>query len=52
MRDAPSDKAAVVIDIIYIVSTIVFFALMIAYVAACDHLGRSADVERGGKEQS
>jgi hypothetical protein len=41
-----------VIDVLYVVTTILFFALMIAYVGACDHLGRSADVERAGKEQS
>jgi hypothetical protein len=41
-----------VIDLVYVVATILFFALMIGYVAACDRLGRAADVERGGKEQS
>ena len=40
------------IDIIYILATILFFALMIIYVAACDRVGRAADVERAGKEQS
>jgi hypothetical protein len=39
------------IDIIYVLATIVFFALMIAYVAACDRLGGAADVEREAKEQ-
>ncbi len=39
------------IDLVYIVATIGFFAVMIAYVEACDRLGRAADVERGGKEQ-
>jgi hypothetical protein len=38
------------IDIIYVLATLVFFALMIAYVAACDWLGRGADVERAPKE--
>lgn len=39
------------IDIIYIVSTALFFALMIGYVAACDRLGRAADVDRAPKEE-
>ena len=39
------------IDLIYVAATVVFFALMIAYVAACDRLGRGADVERAGKDQ-
>jgi len=34
------------IDFIYVAATVVFFALMLLYVAACDRLGRSADVER------
>jgi len=33
-------------DLIYVASTIAFFALMIAYVAGCDRLGRTADAER------
>lgn len=45
------EESTPVIDIIYVVTTIVFFALMIAYVAACDRLGRAADVERGGTER-
>ena len=40
------------IDVIYVVATVLFFALMLAYVAACDRLGRNADVERASKEQS
>lgn len=39
------------IDLIYTVVTVAFFALMVAYVAACNRLGRAADVERAGKEQ-
>jgi hypothetical protein len=35
------------IDIIYIAGTIVFFALMIVYVAACDRFGRSHDAHSG-----
>ena len=34
------------IDILYVVATLLFFALMILYVEACDRLGRAADVER------
>jgi len=40
-----------VIDFIYVVATILFFAVMIGYTAACDRLGRAADVERATKEQ-
>ena len=39
------------IDFIYVVATVLFFASMVAYVAACDRLGRDADMERA-KEQS
>lgn len=35
------------IDIIYVVATLVFFALMIGYAAACARLGRTADLDRG-----
>jgi hypothetical protein len=38
------------IDLVYVVGTLVFFALMLAYVAGCDHLGRSADVERAAED--
>ena len=34
------------LDLIYVAGSIAFFALMILYVAACDRLGRAADVER------
>ena len=30
-------------DLLYVTGTIVFFALMIAYVAGCQSLGRSED---------
>jgi hypothetical protein len=40
-----------VIDFIYVLTTVLFFALMVAYVAACQRLGRHADVERATKEQ-
>ena len=39
------------IDLIYVLTTLLFFALMAAYVAACYRLGRSADVERASREQ-
>jgi len=39
-----------VIDILYVLATILFFWLMILYVAGCDRLGRAADVERTTKE--
>ena len=32
-------------DIIYVVITVAFFALMIAYVYACERLGRGASDE-------
>jgi len=35
-----------VFDLIYVLATLAFFGLMLVYVAACDRLGRSADVER------
>lgn len=36
------------LDVIYIVGSVAFFALMILYVAGCDRLGRAADVEGSG----
>jgi len=38
------------IDIAYVVGTILFFGLMVLYIAGCDRLGRSADVERAPEE--
>ena len=38
------------IDLIYVVATLLFFALMLLYVAGCDRLGRMADVERAPQE--
>jgi hypothetical protein len=46
-----STEMDAVLDFIYVLTTILFFALMLAFVAACDRLGRGADVERGPKEQ-
>jgi hypothetical protein len=34
------------IDLIYVLATVSFFALMMLYVAACDRIGRSADAGR------
>ena len=33
------------IDLAYVAGTVVFFALMLLYVAGCQRLGRSADAE-------
>lgn len=33
-------------DVMYVVVSVLFFLLMLAYVAACDRLGRAADVDR------
>ena len=38
------------IDFLYVFATIAFFALMVGYVAACDRLGRTADIERGSED--
>jgi hypothetical protein len=38
------------IDVVYIAVTLGFFTLMVAYVSACDRLGREADVERAPEE--
>jgi len=38
------------IDVIYVVASVLFFALMLLYVYACDRLGRSAEVERAHEE--
>ena len=34
------------LDLIYVAGSIAFFALMILYVAACNRLGRVAEVDR------
>jgi hypothetical protein len=46
-----TSEACLMIDILYVATTLVFFALMIAYVGTCDRLGRKADVDRATKEQ-
>ena len=38
------------IDLIYIATTVAFFALMLAYVAACRRLGRAGSAEQAGRE--
>ena len=37
-------------DAIYVLATVAFFALMLAYVVGCNRLGRTADVERAAEE--
>jgi len=43
-------ETGLVIDVLYVVATVLFFALMLGYVAACERLGRSADVERARED--
>lgn len=38
------------IDLLYVAVTLVFFALMVAYAAACNRIGRSAGDERAQDE--
>lgn len=38
------------LDTIYVLATIAFFALMLLYTAACDRLGRTADADRPRSE--
>jgi hypothetical protein len=35
------------IDLVYIATTLIFFALMLGYVRACERLGRSGSVDVG-----
>lgn len=39
------------IDIVYVVATLVFFAVMMLYVAGCARLGRSSDADRVSDER-
>jgi K+-transporting ATPase KdpF subunit len=39
-------EATEMIDVLYVVATVLFFSLVLAYAAACDRLGRGADVDR------
>ncbi len=41
------DREVIVLDLVYVLGGIAFFALMLAYTYACDRLGARADVERG-----
>ena len=34
------------IDVVYVAVTVAFFASMLAYIAGCERLGRSAEAER------
>lgn len=38
------------LDLVYVLATIAFFALMLLYVAACDRLGKVAEVDRVREE--
>jgi hypothetical protein len=38
-------------DVVYLVVTVCFFALMLAYVAGCRRLGRGADADRESQER-
>jgi hypothetical protein len=38
------------IDLLYLLATVLFFALMLAYVAGLGRLGRAADVERARED--
>jgi hypothetical protein len=40
------------IDLVYVLGTVAFFGLMLLYVAGCNRLGRSTDVERGSEEST
>jgi len=42
--------SSVVVDVAYVIGTILFFLLMLLFVAACERLGRGTDVERATKE--
>ncbi len=51
-RESPAASASTMIDLLYLLLTIVFFALMLAYVSGCERLGRqpAGDID-DGKEQ-
>jgi hypothetical protein len=39
------------IDVIYVLATLAFFGLMVAYVRACEHLGHTpSDEDKSGTE--
>ena len=39
------------LDIIYVLGTVAFFALMLGYVAGCERLGRSSDSTSDSQEK-
>jgi hypothetical protein len=39
------------IDLLYLAGTVVFFALMLAYVAFCERLGQASDADVGTPER-
>ncbi len=47
-----SHLGAAVIDLVYVVGTIAFFALMLAYVRGCEALGHTASVDTAREETS
>jgi hypothetical protein len=38
------------IDLLYVVGTLAFFALMLAYVAFCERIGRASDADTASTE--
>lgn len=40
------------LDVLYVIGSIAFFALMLAYVAGCARLGQSADRDSSASELS
>ena len=43
-------ERSLMIDVIYVIASVLFFVLMLAYAAACNRLGRTADVEHAGED--
>ena len=43
--ESPFEAFVLVLDIAYVALTVLFFALMLAYVRACDALGRRQEGE-------
>lgn len=39
------------IDLMYVLASVLFFVLMIGYVAACDRLGRAAQTDDEGQHR-
>ena len=40
------------LDLVYVLVTLVFFTLMLAYVAACARLGQPSGADRGAVDES